>query len=243
MVRLSLFALLVFSAGQAGCADPAQTPPVTELEDPVIETATGLSPDSLEALEEADTFSFRIEGEAGPAASYALDGGGECLVYETHIVRLTPVEEASEAHTIELVTRSDGASPFDLCDAEEDVEVPTQVGVDTFVALDAPVLWTTRDSRGRDLLKGYNFETKEEIFAELVTPPIVKDADGLAYGGPLEAMESLDALEAAGVSCPEADAWFADGRPVAISRRLRFSFETSETSDAGEAICLVQDNV
>lgn len=239
MARLSIL-LLLFSCALAGCADSAQTPPVTELEDSVIETATELSQDSLDALADNDTFAFQVVGTSGPAASYALDEGGECLVYGSHIVRLIPTKEESEDVSIELVPRPDGASPFDLCDDEGQVELPTRTGVDMFVALDGTILWTRSDSRGRDLLKGYDFETDEEVFAELVTPPIVKDADGLTYGGPPEIMESMDALEAAGVPCPEAEAWFAEGRSVAISRRLRFTFETSETADAGDALCFVQ---
>lgn len=242
MVRPVVFALCFVASSLAGCADSAQTPPVSELEDPVLETAIDLPPDSLDALEEADAFSFNVEGTSGPAASYALDDGGECLVYSGHIVRLVPVEEDSEDRTIELVTRTDGVSPFDLCEAEADVEVPTRAGEDVFVALDGSVLWTRSESRERDLLKGYDLEAEEEVFAETVTPPVVKNAEGLTYGGPPEPMPSLDALERAGVTCPEAEAWFADGRSVAISRRLRYSFETGETSDAGEALCVVQDD-
>lgn len=242
MYRLFFLTWCVFASAMMGCADSAQSPPVTELDEPVIETATELPPDSLEALEQENTFSFQVDGSAGPAATYALDEGGECLVYASHIVRLLPVEEDSDDHSIELVTRADGASPFELCDAEADVEVPTRAGVDLFVGLDGTTLWTRRDSRGRDLLRGYDFEIGEEVFSELVTPPVFKDAEGLTYGGPPEAMASRDALEASGVTCPEAEAWFADGRSVAISRRLRFSFATSETTDAGEALCFVHDD-
>jgi hypothetical protein len=221
-----------------GCAEPADAPAVSELDNPVIETAAELD---LEGESDAKGFTFRVTGDAGPVASYALDGGAECLAYGAYIVRLTPVEE-SDAHTIEIVKRPDGTSPLEVCSADGDIQLPTRAGVDTFVALDETILWTTSDSQGRDLLTGYDFETKEEVFSELVTPPVLKDADGLTYGGPLERMASMDALEAAGVVCPEARVWFSEGRSVAISRRLLFSFESSETSDAGEALCLVVDD-
>ncbi|GAB5535613.1 MAG: hypothetical protein Rubg2KO_18620 [Rubricoccaceae bacterium] len=240
MTRFIFVALLLVAATVGGCAEPAEAPGVEELEDPVIEDATGLTT-TVEEPEHTDGFDFRVEGETGPSASYALDEGAECLAYAAHIVRLTPVEDG-DGDTIEIVARPEGASPLDVCSAEGDVDLPTRAGVDSFVALDGPVLWTLSDASGRDLLKGFDFEAGEDVFEETVTPPVVRDADGLVYGGPPEAMADMEALAAAGVTCPEAEAWFADGHAVAISRRLRFSFESSETADAGEALCLILDD-
>ena len=235
MTRLILAGALLAAGGLAGCADSAEAPGVSELEDPVIETV----PDPV--VEASDAFTFRVDGGAGAIASYALDEGAECIAYDAYIVRLTPAEDG-EGHTIDIVARPDGTSPLDVCNAEGEVELPTRAGVDTFVELDGTVLWTLSDARGRDMLTGYDIEAGEDVFEETVTDPVVRDADGLAYGGPPERMDSMDALEAAGVRCPEAEAWFAEGQSVAISRRLRYSFETSTISDAGDALCMVLDD-
>lgn len=242
MSRFVFASVFLSAAWLGGCAEPAEAPEVDELANPAIERATELASDGAEPLDEvAESFEFTVAGEAGPSASYALEDDAECFVYDAHVVRLTPVE-GGDGHTIDLIARPDDASPFALCSAEGEVELPTRAGVDTFVALDGTVLWTVRDSRGRDFLTGYDVATEEPIFEETVTAPVEKDDTGLTYGGPLESMTSMEALEAAGVTCPEAAAWFAEDRPVAISRRLRYSFETSETADAGEALCLVQDD-
>jgi len=237
MTRFIFSGLLLAGGALGGCAEPAEAPGVEELEDPVIETATELA-STVDEPEEVEGFTFRVEGESGPTASYALDEGAECLAYAAYIVRLTPVEDG-DGHAIDIVARPEGTSPLDICSAEGEVELPTRAGVDAFVALDGTVLWTLSDARGRDLLTGYDVEAGEDVFEETVTPPVVKDADELVYGGPPETMADMDALDASGVTCPEAEAWFADGRTVAISRRLIYSLETSTISDAGDALCLV----
>ncbi|MEO0559094.1 MAG: hypothetical protein AAF170_13030 [Bacteroidota bacterium] len=239
MPRFALVGFVLLTGVLAGCAEPADAPGVDEQDDPVIETAAEMAVEEAEPQEEG--FDFRVEGELGPIATYALDDDAECIAYDTHIVRLTPVEDA-DGHTIEIVARPEGTSPLDVCEAEAEGDLPTRAGVDTFVELDGTVLWTVSDARGRDRLTGYDVEAGDEVFGETVTPPAVKTADGLVYGGPPETMADMDALDAASVPCPEAAAWFADGQTVAISRRLMYSFESGETTDAGEALCFTLDD-
>ena len=236
MIRRLLAAALVLT----GCAGDA--PPATGTDNPAVTTPAELPASVLDSVAVDDGFQFRVDGAPGPLATYGLDDGGECIAYADRIVRLTPVDEddASAGRTVELVTRTEGTSPFDQCDDEGEIELPFRPETDTFVALDGPVVWRLRDVSGRDLLIGYDVEADAVIFEEPATSPVVKDDAGLTYGGPPETMASLDALEAAGVSCPEAAGWFEAGETVAISRRLRFTFAEGTTADTGEARCFVQ---
>ena len=236
MIRLALAAALVL----AGCANDA--PPATGTDNPAVTTPAELPASVLDPVGVDEGFQFSVDGAPGPLATYGLDEGGECIAYADHIVRLARVDEDDESagRTIELVTRTEGTSPFDQCDDEGEIELPFRPATDTFVALDGTVFWRLRDVSGRDLLIGYDFEADEVIFEEPATSPVVKDDEGLTYGGPPETMASLDAIEAAGVACPEAAAWFEAGETVAISRRLRFTFAEGTMADTGEARCFVQ---
>ena len=237
MTRLALVAALALLAGCAGDA-----PPATGTDNPAVTTPAELPASVLDSVAVDEGFQFSAEGAPSALATYALDEGGECIAYPDYVVRLTRVDEddASAGRTLELVARTEGTSPFDQCDDEGEIELPFRPETDTFVALDRTVVWRLRDVSGRDLLIGYDFEADAVIFEEPATSPVQKDDEGLTYGGPPETMASLDALDAAGVACPEAAAWFEAGERVAISRRLRFTFAEGTTADTGEARCFVQ---
>ena len=235
MTRLALPALVALVAG---CAETTDAPPAAGTDNPAVTTPAERPTEVVDST--VTGFRFSIDGDAGPIASYALDGGGECIAYATHVVQLRPVDDEGSSQALALVARPDGTSPLDVCDAESEIELPYRPATDAFVALDGTTVWFTRDVRGQENLIGYDFEAGETIFEESVAWPVTKDAEGLTFGGPPEAMGSRAALDAAAVACPEADAWFEAGQPVAISRRLRFSFATGETADADEAVCFVE---
>lgn len=244
MTRLLAPGALAVALLLSACSDANDAPPAAGTANDSVTTVVERP---AEVVEDVDPFAAEpgIDGGTSPLSLFAI-ADGDCYVYESAVVRLTrPETEDGEIDmdarpSVALIDRTEDANPRDDCDREPTLDLSAALGgVDRFVSIeDSLVIAVQRDG---PTVFVHDLAAAETVLEEVYEKPLAIADGGLLFGAPATPMADMDALEAAGVDCPEAAEIFDREGRVGASIRMRFDLETRETSATEDIRCVELD--
>ena len=243
MFRLLALGALVGALVLSACSDANDAPPAAGTAN---DSVTTVVEQPAEALEAVDPFAAEpgIDGGTSPLSVFAIDSG-DCYVYESAVVRLTRPEtedgdiDMESRPSVALIDRTD-ANPRDDCDLEPTLDLSAALGgIDRFVSIEDSLAIAVQ--REGPTVFVHDLAAAETVLEEVYAEPLAVEDGGLLFGAPATPMADMEALEAAGVDCPEAAEIFEREGSVGASIRMRFDFETRETSATDDIRCVELD--
>ena len=243
MIRLLASGAMALALTLSACTDPSDVAPAAGTANDSVTTPVERPAEAVEV----DPFAAEpgIDGGTSPLSVFAI-GPSDCYVYERAVVLLTRGEtedgdvDRDARPSVSLIDRTPGATPRDDCDREPTLDLSAALGgVDRFVSIEDSLVIAVQ--RTGPTVFVHDIASAETVLEEAYTEPLAVADGGLLFGAPATPMASQEALDEAGVVCPEAAEVFARDGAVGASIRMRFDFETRETTATEEIVCVETD--
>jgi hypothetical protein len=239
MNRATTLILLAVSIG--GCRVDAPARPEDDASD--VEVASAAEEDPLATAftgPEEPGGEPGVPGSPAPEAMYRA-GDGRCYVYSRWVVTVRPRAAGAGGEDIVVAARAPGADARALCSTpptEPAASFTDPSSPDAFFGLandlilvDSGVGPTGRTLRVVDLTSGAT--VLESPYEE----PVGIDDGTLEFGQPTGIHETIEAVQATGVNCPNAAEWLEDGFAVAVNRQVRFHLAERRREVLDDLVC------